>query len=129
MGSFSFARNIRNYVVKEFQNFDIAVFPSTLDSESFGVAAVEAEACGTPVVVSDVGGLMESTNPGVTSLVAKKNSVEDLADKIEKLVIDDELRLNMGKEARKFVEDNYSLEENFNDVNKLYEKIMKNKSN
>lgn len=119
----------KNNVVKEFQNFDIAVFPSTLDSESFGVAAVEAEACGTPVVVSDVGGLMESTNPGVTSLVAKKNSVEDLADKIEKLVIDDELRLKMGKEARKFVEDNYSLEENFNDVNKLYEKIMKNKSN
>ena len=116
----------KNNVVKEFQNFDIAVFPSTLDSESFGVAAVEAEACGTPVVVSDVGGLMESTNPGLTSLVAKKNSVEDLADKIEKLVIDGELRLKMGKEARKFVEDNYSLEDNFNDVNKLYEKIINN---
>ena len=37
-------------VVKEFQNFDIAVFPSTLDSESFGVAAVEAESCGTPKI-------------------------------------------------------------------------------
>ena len=114
----------KNNIVKEFQNFDIAVFPSTLDSESFGVAAVEAEACGTPVVVSDVGGLMESTKPNVTSLVAKKNSVEDLADKIEKLVLDDELRIKMGDAARKFVEDNYSLEENFNDVNKLYEKIL-----
>lgn len=117
----------KNNIVKEFQIFDIAVFPSTLDSESFGVAAVEAEACGTPVVVSDVGGLMESTKPGVTSLVAKKHSVEDLADKIETLILDNELRDKMGIAARKFVEDNYSLEDNFNEVNKLYEKIMSNK--
>ena len=112
-------------VVKEFQNFDIAVFPSTLDSESFGVAAVEAESCGTPIVVSDVGGLMESTKPGVTSLVAKKADVEDLADKINALVIDEDLRKNMGKAARKFVEDNYSLEDNFDYVDDLYKKIIK----
>ena len=111
-------------VVKEFQNFDIAVFPSTLDSESFGVAAVEAESCGTPIVVSDVGGLMESTKPGVTSLVAKKASVEDLANKIDVLVKDEELRNKMGEAARKFVEDNYSLQDNFNYVDELYKKIV-----
>lgn len=110
-------------VIKEFQNFDIAVFPSTLDSESFGVAAVEAESCGTPIVVSDVGGLMESTKPGVTSLVAKKASVDDLADKIDILVKDDKLRAKMGDAARKFVEDNYSLDDNFDYVDKLYKKI------
>ena len=93
-----------NDVIKEFQNFDLAVFPSTLDSESFGVAAVEAEACGTPVIVTDVGGLMESTKPNVTSLVAKKKSVEDLADKIDILVKDKDLRIKMGNAARKFVE-------------------------
>ncbi len=112
-------------IVKEFQNFDIAVFPSTLDSESFGVAAVEAEACGTPIVVTDVGGLMESTKPNLTSLVAKKGSVEDLADKIDTLVKDKELRIKMGIAARKFVEDNYNLEDNFNDVDKLYKSIIK----
>jgi len=112
-------------VIKEFQNFDLAVFPSTLDSESFGVAAVEAEACGTPVVVTDVGGLMESTKPNVTSLVAKKKSVEDLAEKIEMLIKNKELRVKMGNDARKFVEKNYSLEENFNDVDKIYKNIIK----
>ena len=111
-------------VVKEFQNFDIAVFPSTLDSESFGVAAVEAESCGTPIVVSEVGGLMESTKPGITSLVAKKASVEDLRDKIDILVKDKELRLKMGAAARKFVEDNYNLEDNFDYVYKLYKEIV-----
>lgn len=115
-----------NDVIKEFQNFDIAVFPSTLDSESFGVAAVEAEACETPIVISDVGGLMESTKPGVTSLVAKKADVEDLTQKIDKLVRDEELRKTMGKAARKFVEENYSLEDNFNYVDNLYKEIVKN---
>jgi glycosyltransferase involved in cell wall biosynthesis len=112
-------------VIKEFQNFDLAVFPSTLDSESFGVAAVEAEACGTPVVVTDVGGLMESTKPNVTSLVAKKNSVDDLAEKIEILVKDKDLRITMGIQARNFVEENYSLEDNFNQVDEIYKNIHK----
>lgn len=112
-------------VVTEFQNFDISVFPSTLDSESFGVAAVESEACGTPVIVSDVGGLMESTKPGVTSLVAKKKDIDDLADKINILVTDRELREKMGKAARKFVEDNYALDKNFEQIDNIYREIIK----
>ena len=107
-------------VIKEFQRFDISVFPSTLDSESFGVAAVESEACGTPVIVSNVGRLMESTKPNETSLVATKESVEDLAEKLNILVRDKELRIKMGKAARMFVEENYSLEKNFDDINKIY---------
>lgn len=107
-------------VIKEFQRFDISVFPSTLDSESFGVAAVESEACGTPVIVSNVGGLMESTKQNETSLVIEKKSVEDLAEKLNILVRDKDLRIKMGKAARKFVEDNYSLEKNFEHINKIY---------
>lgn len=107
-------------VIREFQRFDISVFPSTLDSESFGVAAVESEACGTPVIVSNVGGLMESTKPNETSLVVTKKSVEDLAEKLNILIRDKELRIKMGKAARKFVEENYSLEKNFEDIDKIY---------
>lgn len=114
-----------NQVIAEFQKFDIAVFPSTLDSESFGVAAVEAEACGVPVVVSDADGLMESTKPNLTSLVAKKRSVESLYHEIQKLVQNEELRKNMGISARKFVEENYSLVNNFNDIDISYREILK----
>ncbi len=112
-------------VIQEFQNFDISVFPSTLDSESFGVAAVESQACGTPVIVSDAGGLMESTKPGVTSFVARKMDVDDLAEKINKLLQDKELRKTMSENSRKFVEENYSLEKNFQGIENIYKSLVK----
>ena len=68
---------------------------------------------------------MESTKPGVTSLVAKKASVQDLADKIDILVKNKDLRIKMGNAARTFVEENYSLDDNFNYVDKLYNEIIK----
>lgn len=108
--------------------FDIAVFPSILDSESFGVAAVEAQACGIPVIVSNVGGLMESTKPNFSSLVARRKDEVDLADKLEKLVYDDNLRISMGQNARKFVEDNYNVVDNFNYIDEIYKETLKESS-
>lgn len=112
-------------VIKTFQNMDIAVYPSTLDSESFGVAAVEAESCGIPVIVSEIPGLMESTKPGFTSLVCEKKNPDDLAEKIEKLINDKKLREEMGKNAREFVLENYDLNDNFNDIDKIYKEIIR----
>ncbi len=112
-------------VIEAFNRFDIAVFPSTLDSESFGVAAVEAQACGTPVIVSNVGGLPEATYPNNSSLLVNKKSVDELAVAIEKLIEDDNLRINMGKSGRKFVEDNFNIEDNFNKVDTIYKYIIK----
>ena len=105
-------------VAKQFRSFDIAVFPSF--SESFGVAAVEAQACGTPVIVSNIDGLMEATNPGSTSLVFKKGDYKDLGNKIEQLLQDNNLRKTMSFNSRKYVEDNYNIDDNFNNINKTY---------
>ena len=112
-------------VIESFNSFHIAVFPSILNSESFGVAAVEAQACGVPVVVSNVGGLPEATEPGVTSLLVEKKNEGQLADAIEQLVRNEKLRNEMSMRARIFVEDKYDLDNNFGEVEKIYEKIIK----
>lgn len=115
----------QNKIVETFNSFDIAVFPSTLDSESFGVAAVEAQACMVPVIVSDAGGLPEATKPGYSSLVVKKKNETELADAIEKLIKNKELRIEMGNNGRKYVEENYDIYKNFNYVDELYKELLK----
>lgn len=112
-------------VVEAFNRFDIAVFPSILDSESFGVAAVEAQACGTPVIVSNVGGLPEATSPDVSSLVVEPKDVNGIAAAMERLVSDADLRIKMGRNGRKFAIDNYNVEDNFNKVDRIYKSILK----
>ncbi len=90
-------------------SLDIAVIPSTMDSESFGVAAVEAEAAGIPVVISDVPGLMEATRPGYTSLVVQRNDPDALAAAIGELLADEKKRKKMGRYGRRYAVKRYGL--------------------
>lgn len=112
-------------VIGTFNTFDVAVFPSVLDSESFGVAAVEAQACGLPVIISNVGGLPEATSPNNTSLVVEKKNEKELAKALEKIMVDENLRQTLSTNARDFVLKNYNIEDNFRKVELLYERIVK----
>lgn len=105
-------------VVENFNKFDIAVIPSLF--ESFGVSAVEAQACGTPTIVTNTGGLPEATSPNNSSIVVETKNVSQLKNAIEKLILDKELRRKMGEYGRKFVIENYNVLDNFNNVNNIY---------
>ncbi len=84
------------------------VLPSL--SEGFGRVFIEAMALGKPVIGSNVGGIPEIIQDGVNGfLVEPKDSVM-LADKIEKLLHDQQLARNMGERGREFVEENFSNE-------------------
>ncbi len=68
---------------------DVFVFPSYY--ESFGLAPLESLACGTPVVVTDVGDLMNIVRQGETGYVLSDNEPQHLAEKIE-LILNGEIR-------------------------------------
>lgn len=104
----------------EWANMDIAIIPSTLDSESFGVSAVEAQACGTAVIISDIPGLMEATKPNFTSLVVKRKDEDEIAKAIIKLYSNNKLRENFAMNARCFAMDNYELNNCFINIENLY---------
>ena len=86
---------------------DIYVAVSILDSESFGVAILEASACEIPVVVSNVGGLPEVVKNEETGFIVEPKNEFETACAIEKLILNKDLRLTMGKNGRKHVEENY----------------------
>jgi len=60
---------------------DVVLVPSR--SESFGLVALESSACGTPVVASDVGGLMTLIEPGVTGFLVGERDPQVWADAVE----------------------------------------------
>lgn len=104
----------------EWANMDVAVIPSTLESESFGVSAVEAQACGTAVIISDIPGLMESTDPGKSSAVVPKGNPEAIAEKL--IWFRETGRAEeFGRNGRAFVEERFELNRCFEQIGKLLE--------
>lgn len=87
--------------------FDIFCAPSVSDSESFGVAAVEAMACEVPVVVGDVDGFREVVRDKETGFIVTPRDPVMLANKLYTLARDPGLRLAMGKAGREHVKRNY----------------------
>lgn len=105
--------------------FDIFVAPSRLESESFGVAVVEASACGLPVVVSDVGGLPEVVRHGETGIVVESENISALAEAMLRLIRDRELRQGMGDAGRKHVLDQYRWEANVDVMEDVYVRLLR----
>lgn len=111
----------------EWANMDLAVVYSTLESESFGVSAVEAQACACPVIISDVPGLMEATKPGVTSLVVPRKDARALAEAIACLYYDKKKRSELGTNGRNFVIDNFEYKMCFERIEALYGTLQRKK--
>ena len=76
---------------------DVTVMPSYY--ESFGMVALEAMACGSPVVASNVGGLATTIRDGVTGYLVADGDPRALADRIAQVLGDEELRWRLGCEA------------------------------
>ncbi len=103
-----FLGQVENDKLPDFLNqLDIFAMPSRF--ESFGVSALEASACGLPVVAFKVGGLPEILDDGVSALLAAEG--DNLAFEIflRSLVEDRELRLNMGSAGREIVAEKYDI--------------------
>ena len=77
---------------------DVCVVPSYY--ESFGLVAVEAMACGTPVVASRVGGLKDTIQDGRTGYLVPWHCPEPFAERLDLLLNNESLRRSLGLEAR-----------------------------
>lgn len=94
------------------QSVDMYVLPSYVDSngdtEGSATAAFEAMACGTPAIVSRIGGNIGAIEEGKGACYFEAGNSEDLAHKIIMLVTDNELLDRNRRESRKYVQDHYS---------------------
>ena len=77
---------------------DVCVVPS--QAESFGLVALEAAACGTPVVASDVGGLRSLVDHGKTGYLVEQRDPAEFARAIERVLAGNTVALRAGAIAR-----------------------------
>lgn len=88
----------RSQMPQFWNSVDIAVVPSL--SEAFGLVALEALACGVPVIASAVGGLKEIIVDGQCGLLVPPGDTAALARALRLLLTDESLRLRLGAGAR-----------------------------
>lgn len=100
---------------------EVVVVPSHY--ESFGMVALEAMACGTPVVASEVGGLAYLVQDGVSGYTIPVGDPKILADRLSRLLNDDELRRKMGEKGAS-IAINYGWEQIAARIIELYNKVI-----
>lgn len=112
----------RDDTVNILSALDLFVLPSNM--EALGTALLEAQSCGVPVVGSRVGGIPEALQEGGSGLLFESENVDDLADKIERFIVDREFHARASKRAREFVVEKFSVEKMVADTLKQYEELL-----
>jgi D-inositol-3-phosphate glycosyltransferase len=103
---------------------DVLVMPSHY--ESFGMVALEAMACGTPVVASQVGGLAFLVQDGITGYHVPDDDPAELCERLKRLLGDSDLRQTLGRQANSYAQQ-YAWEIIANQIAALYNSLLENK--
>ncbi len=93
-----------------FNQSDIFVFPTFYNNECFPLVLLEAMAHKLPCITTDEGGILDIVNDGVNGLICKKNNADSLADCIEQLLTNSELREQMGEKGYKIMQEKFTEE-------------------
>ncbi len=102
--------------------FDIFVLPSL--QEGLGLAIMEAQAAGLPVIASRVGGIPSLVTHGKTGYLVEPKDIHGLADVIINLMNDKAKQESMGLTAKTFIESEFSMEKMVNGTLAVYTKVI-----
>ena len=97
---------------------DVCCFPSL--REGLGLGAIEGMACGLPIITSNVHGINDYSEDGVTGYKCSPHDVDGFAESISKLVTDQDVRKKMSEQNKKLVE-RYSINEILPRMKSIYE--------
>lgn len=111
--------------VEKFYSFsDIFCLPSY--REGIPNTTLEAMASGLPIVTTDVPGCRETVDEGINGFKVPPRNVDQLVDRLERLIVDPDLRERMGRASRKKAEQEFSVDKVVEQHIELYQKILCN---
>lgn len=109
-------------IIEWYQRASVFVSPSLL--EGFGIVILEALSCETPVVSTYAGGIPEIVKNGENGILVPVNNPLKLAEAINYLLENKDVRVKFGKAGRKWVIRNFSLETTANKLYNIYESLL-----
>ena len=112
----------RGDLIATLQQSDVFLLPS--QTESFGLAALEAMACGVPVVATDVGGVSEVVADGETGFLAAVGDIAGMARHARRLLTDEDLRRRMSRAARHRAETQFRLAPAVDSYEAVYRRVL-----
>ncbi len=114
-------------LVKYYNAADVFVMPS--EAESFGLSAVEAMACGTPVVVFDDTVLSDTIFAPQGGIAVRERSSEALGQAINQLLDNPELRNDFSESCLRITRERYSQQQYIERIMQLYQYVVEKRSN
>lgn len=105
-----------------YRGSDLFVLAS--ENETFGQVFIEAMSCGVPVIGTKVGGIPEIISDSENGYLIPVNDASILAQKIEKLMNDSEIRENFISLGQKIVKEKFTMEQQFNSFNEMLKKVV-----
>ncbi len=103
-----FEQKSRDALVPAYQGAAVCILPSVWENSPY--ALLEAMACGTPVIATGAGGVPEIIEDGVNGFMLQAGDAEALADRITALLENPQLRIVMGHNARRRIQERFSVE-------------------
>jgi glycosyltransferase involved in cell wall biosynthesis len=97
-------------------------------SEGIPVAIMEAMACELPVISTNITGIPELVLDGETGILVPANDIANMANALETLYNNPELRRSMGKRGKQWVEQEFTLKKNGKKLVVLFEKLANKKN-
>jgi len=104
--------------------FDVAVLASYF--EGLGRVILEAMACGVPVVATKVGGIVDVVEDGITGFLIPPRNVDALSESLIKLLTNENLRKELGNNAKKRIDERFSSQTMIDEIDSLYRSLTQN---
>jgi glycosyltransferase involved in cell wall biosynthesis len=111
-----------DFLVKFYSRADVFIAPSVWD-EPLGLVILEAMACETPVIVTRKGGIPLAVKDGQNGLFIRPRNSNDIVEKVNLLLTNENLRNKMAKKARQIAEEKFSWEKIGKRFENIYEKF------
>lgn len=102
---------------------DLFLLPS--EKESFGLSALEAMACGIPVIASNTCGIPEVVIDGKTGFLSDVGDIKKMGEDCINLLTDQELYGQFSKDAKQFVSDTFATDKIISQYEELYKSLVK----